>query len=100
MPDLLKICPDVEIHKNQPDADRQLNIEDGQVFKVEGATLRAYRTPGHTKDHMVFVLDEEDAMFTGDSMLHFLLFYSALPPHILSPFLSIINVQTHISPIY
>ncbi|KKZ67403.1 hypothetical protein EMCG_06931 [[Emmonsia] crescens] len=69
VPDLLKICPDVEIHKNQPDADRQLNIEDGQLFKVEGATLRAYSTPGHTQDHMVFVLDEEDAMFTGDNVL-------------------------------
>ncbi|OAX80995.1 hypothetical protein ACJ72_04672 [Emergomyces africanus] len=69
VPDLLKVCPGVEIHKSQPDMDGQLSIEDGQVFKVEGATLRAYSTPGHTKDHMVFVLDEEDAMFTGDNVL-------------------------------
>ncbi|OJD14370.1 hypothetical protein AJ78_05275 [Emergomyces pasteurianus Ep9510] len=69
VPDLLQVCPNVEIYKNQPDLDGQLSIEDGQVFKVEGATLRAYSTPGHTKDHMVFVLDEENAMFTGDNVL-------------------------------
>jgi glyoxylase-like metal-dependent hydrolase (beta-lactamase superfamily II) len=39
------------------------------VFKVEGATLKAYHSPGHTKDHMAFVLEEEDAMFTGDNVL-------------------------------
>ncbi|KLJ08133.1 hypothetical protein EMPG_16422 [Blastomyces silverae] len=70
VPDLLKICPGVKIHKNQPDVDgQQLDIEGGQVFKVEGATLRAYSTPGHTKDHMVFMLAEEDALFTGDNVL-------------------------------
>lgn len=74
MPDLLKICPDAMIHKSQPDAEGQLDIEDGQIFQVEGATLRAYCTPGHTKDHMVFRLCEEDALFTGDSMLYFYLF--------------------------
>ncbi|KAL1958773.1 hypothetical protein VTO42DRAFT_3892 [Malbranchea cinnamomea] len=68
VPDLLKICPDAKVYKHQPEAS-QLDIQDGQVFTVDGASLRAYHTPGHTKDHMVFVLDEENAMFTGDNVL-------------------------------
>lgn len=44
-------------------------IEDGQTFGVEGATVRAVHTPGHTVDHMAFVLEEEDALFTGDNVL-------------------------------
>ena len=43
--------------------------EDGQAFSVEGATLKAVHTPGHTTDHIAFVLQEEDALFTGDNVL-------------------------------
>ncbi|ROV86783.1 hypothetical protein VSDG_10132 [Cytospora chrysosperma] len=66
--DLLSLLPEAKVYKNQPD-DGQLDIADGQKFKVEGATLTAVHTPGHTVDHMVFVLDEEDAMFTADNVL-------------------------------
>ncbi|KAH1278831.1 hypothetical protein KXV81_007017 [Aspergillus fumigatus] len=66
VPDLLKICPQATVYKHRPD-EGQLDIEDGQVFSVEGATLKAYHTPGHTVDHMMFVLEEEDAIITGDS---------------------------------
>ncbi|KAN0081018.1 Beta-lactamase-like protein [Elaphomyces granulatus] len=66
--DLLKICPEATVHKHRPD-DGQLKIEDGQVFHVEGATLRAFYTPGHTVDHMAFIHEEEDAIFTGDTVL-------------------------------
>ena len=47
----------------------QLDIEDGQTFKVDGASLRAVFSPGHTYDHMAFILEEEDAMFTADNVL-------------------------------
>ena len=47
----------------------QDNIVDGQTFKTEGATLRAFHSPGHAVDHMALVLEEENAMFTGDNVL-------------------------------
>jgi endoribonuclease LACTB2 len=66
--DLLKVSPQTKVYKNTPN-EGQLNIEDGQRFQVEGASLRAVFSPGHTQDHMTFVLEEENAMFTGDNVL-------------------------------
>jgi glyoxylase-like metal-dependent hydrolase (beta-lactamase superfamily II) len=66
--DLLSISPQTRIYKHTPE-EGQLEIKHGQRFEVEGATLTAAYTPGHTKDHMVFVLQEEDAMFTADNVL-------------------------------
>ncbi|TPX09579.1 uncharacterized protein E0L32_009180 [Thyridium curvatum] len=79
--DLLALSPDTKIYKCQADADADAgavagaggstmaDIADGQVFEAEGASLTAVHTPGHTVDHMAFVLREEDAMFTGDNVL-------------------------------
>ena len=67
MPDLYpNLCS--SIYKHTPDKE-QRPIADGQVFKVEGATVRALHSPGHSHDHMCFILEEEGAMFTGDNML-------------------------------
>jgi ribonuclease/clavin/mitogillin len=65
---LLELSPNAIIYKNQP-SDGQQNIEDGQKFQVDGASLRAVYSPGHAQDHMSLVLEEEDAMFTGDNVL-------------------------------
>ncbi|OTB13807.1 hypothetical protein K445DRAFT_319700 [Daldinia sp. EC12] len=65
---LLEHSPQTAIYKNQP-TEGQLDISDGQKFEVEGATLTAVHTPGHTVDHMAFILQEEDALFTGDNVL-------------------------------
>ncbi|KAI9649719.1 hypothetical protein NHQ30_002300 [Ciborinia camelliae] len=55
------------IYKHTPDLGQQ-EISDTQVFTVPGATVRAIYTPGHSTDHMCFVL-EESALFTGDNVL-------------------------------
>ncbi|KAI0439706.1 hydroxyacylglutathione hydrolase [Xylaria telfairii] len=70
VPDLLRLYPHLSnaIYKNSP-ADGQRDITDGQVFSVEGATVRSLYTPGHSHDHMSFILEEEKAMFTGDNIL-------------------------------
>ncbi|KAL8796315.1 MAG: hypothetical protein Q9182_007399 [Xanthomendoza sp. 2 TL-2023] len=67
---LLKVYPDLAtgIYKNSPDEGQQ-PIEDGQIICVEGATIKAVHTPGHSHDHMSFILQEENAMFTGDNVL-------------------------------
>ncbi|KAH8887065.1 metallo-beta-lactamase superfamily protein [Thozetella sp. PMI_491] len=65
---LLELFPDAKIYKNSP-GEGQLPIEDGQMFEVDGASLTAVYTPGHTNDHMALLLRGEDAMFTGDNVL-------------------------------
>ncbi|KAK0648452.1 metallo-beta-lactamase superfamily protein [Cercophora newfieldiana] len=56
------------IYKCIPDPGQHA-IEDNQVFAVEGATVKALFTPGHAVDHMCFLLEEENAIFTGDNVL-------------------------------
>lgn len=66
--DLLDIAPKARIYKNSSASD-WFDIQDGQMFVTEGATLRAFHCPGHTTDHMALILEDEDAMFTGDNVL-------------------------------
>ena len=47
-----------------------LDIEDNQVFQVDSeTTLQAVYTPGHTDDHVALVLNEDNALFSGDCVL-------------------------------
>ncbi|RMD42782.1 hypothetical protein DV735_g2315, partial [Chaetothyriales sp. CBS 134920] len=70
VPDLVTYNPKLasRVYKNQPDYG-QNDISEGQIFSVQGATLRAVFSPGHAVDHMCFVLEEENALFTGDNVL-------------------------------
>jgi glyoxylase-like metal-dependent hydrolase (beta-lactamase superfamily II) len=63
VPDLLRLYPHLvdSIYKHTPGPAMQ-PIVDGQVFRVEGATVRAVHAPGHSHDHMCFILEEENAM--------------------------------------
>jgi glyoxylase-like metal-dependent hydrolase (beta-lactamase superfamily II) len=45
------------------------SIDDGSLLRSEGATLRAVHTPGHAEDHLCFVLEEEQSLFSGDNVL-------------------------------
>ncbi|KAJ4348570.1 uncharacterized protein N0V89_009948 [Didymosphaeria variabile] len=68
VPELLAHSPSTVVYKRDPQPGWE-DIKDGQTFTTEGATLRAYFCPGHTTDHMAFVLEEENAMFTADNVL-------------------------------
>jgi ribonuclease/clavin/mitogillin len=76
------------VYKNKPGlnldgilkGDNVLDIEDGQTFSIgEGSdrfAIKALHCPGHTQDHMAFIVTEsfaggaeEGAMFTGDNVL-------------------------------
>jgi glyoxylase-like metal-dependent hydrolase (beta-lactamase superfamily II) len=45
------------------------DLADGELVRVDGAVLRALHAPGHAADHLVFALDDERALFTGDVII-------------------------------
>lgn len=44
-------------------------LTEGQEIQVEGATVKVHHTPGHTTDHVVLTLLEENILFSGDCIL-------------------------------
>jgi ribonuclease/clavin/mitogillin len=44
-------------------------IRNQDIFQVQGATLEAIQTPGHTQDSISFLFREEHSIFSGDCVL-------------------------------
>ncbi len=44
-------------------------LTDGDIHKGSDWTLRAIHTPGHTSNHMCFMLEEEKLLFVGDHVM-------------------------------
>jgi len=47
--------------------DEKLN--DGDKLSGDGWTIRAVHTPGHTANHLCFLLEEENVLFVGDHIM-------------------------------
>ncbi|MET4619078.1 glyoxylase-like metal-dependent hydrolase (beta-lactamase superfamily II) [Arthrobacter sp. 2762] len=53
-----------------PDTTPDKYLSDGDVFTVAGAELRAIHTPGHSPGSTCFLLEEQDTVFTGDTLFN------------------------------
>lgn len=68
-----ELQPDVEVRKfvspsGQGD-EAWGPISDGEMVSCEGVSLKAVYSPGHTDDHVGFVLEGDGALFAGDNVL-------------------------------
>jgi len=48
---------------------RYPELDDGDVVRVGNLNITALHTPGHSADHLAFLLAEDGAIFTGDLIL-------------------------------
>ena len=53
----------------EPKRPNDVPVRDGQRVGGDGIFLTAVATPGHSSDHLCFVLEEERVLFTGDHIL-------------------------------
>jgi len=45
-----------------------INLGDGEIFKLGNHMARIYDTPGHTKGHIAYHFEEDAAAFVGDTL--------------------------------
>ena len=50
-------------------ARRHPDLRDGDIVRVGNLNITALHTPGHSADHLAFVLPDDRAVFTGDLIL-------------------------------
>jgi len=74
--DVMRIVGEgVTVHKFPREEDNHVagvkfaKLNDGQEISVEGANCQVLHTPGHTTDHVVLYLKEENAVFSADCIL-------------------------------
>ncbi len=48
----------------------EIEISNGQIFHMDGTTLRAVHTPGHAANHVCFVMEEDKVLISGDHILN------------------------------
>ncbi len=46
-----------------------IQLKDGDTLAGDGWTIRAIHTPGHTANHLCFLLEEENILFVGDHIM-------------------------------
>jgi glyoxylase-like metal-dependent hydrolase (beta-lactamase superfamily II) len=44
-------------------------LEDGDEISVAGVTLRALHTPGHASNHLCYLFEQQQLLFTGDHIM-------------------------------
>ena len=44
-------------------------LDDGEAISVDGLSITAFATPGHTSNHLCFALEGSGALFTGDHVM-------------------------------
>ena len=44
-------------------------LEDGDIVTVDGGSLKAVHTPGHTSNHLCFLWEEQKTLFSGDHIM-------------------------------
>ncbi len=44
-------------------------LQDACIIETQGARLHGIHTPGHAPDHLCFMLEQEQTLFTGDNVL-------------------------------
>ena len=60
---------DTVVAGDAPAGPNDVPVSDGQRFGGDGVFLTAVATPGHSSDHLCFLLEEERTVFTGDHIL-------------------------------
>ncbi|KAJ2371339.1 hypothetical protein GGI05_007840 [Coemansia sp. RSA 2603] len=65
------VTPSCTVYKHQRTDAVHHDISEGQVFRVDDVELTALLTPGHTADHVSFVIGEDGIKYlaTGDMVL-------------------------------
>jgi glyoxylase-like metal-dependent hydrolase (beta-lactamase superfamily II) len=56
------------VHAFRPEG-TELKLGDDEVLEAGTTRLRAIHTPGHSSDHVCFLLEPERALFSGDAVL-------------------------------